>query len=158
MNQGCILKGRKSVQVSQDLTTSLKGNILILGDLLGNNSEKEGKTGGEITSLTVGEVCMSEGFCPGARMTWKRTLIKKNTLSFSMDNDFDLKIWLLFDIIKELMFLCLFYGLYLICHLMDLLIIPVGNAWDYFMCTEVRYGHLLTLSSISCLTVTNIDL
>lgn len=26
------------------------------------------------------------------------------------------------------------------------------------MCTEVHYGHLLALSSISCLTITNIDL
>lgn len=61
-------------------------------------------------------------------MTRKRTLIKKGALSYYMDNDFDLKISLLFDIIKELMFFCLFYGLYLICHLMDLLIIPVWNA------------------------------
>lgn len=91
-------------------------------------------------------------------MTRKRTLIKKDALSYYMHNDFDLKIWLLFDIIKELMFFCLFYGLYLICHLMDLLIIPVWNAWGYFMCTEVHYGHLLALSSISCLIITNIDL
>lgn len=92
MNLVCILKGRRSVQVSQGLTTSSKGNILILGGILGNYSEKEGKIGEQITSLTEGEACTSEGFCPGARMTRKRTLIKKDTLSYYMDNDFDLKI------------------------------------------------------------------
>lgn len=114
--------------------------------------------GEKIASLAEGEAFKSEGLCSGTRMTRKRTLIKKGALSYYMDNDFDLKISLLFDIIKELMFFCLFYGLYLICHLMDLLIIPVWNAWVYFMCTEVHYGHLLALSSINCLTITNIDL
>lgn len=88
---GCILKDRRTVQDSQAFTTSLKGNIF-LGGILGNNSEKEGKIGEQIMSLTEGEVCTSEGFCPGAWMTWKRTLIKKDTLSYYMDNDFDLKV------------------------------------------------------------------
>lgn len=118
---------RRSVQVSQALTTSLKGNIVILGNILGNNSEKVGKIQEQITSLAE-EPCTSEGFCPGACMIQKRTLIKKDSLSYYMDNDFDLKILLLFGIIKELMFFCLFYGLYLMWHLMDLLIIPVWNA------------------------------
>lgn len=120
--------------------------------------KEERKIGEQIASLAEGEACKSERLCPRTWMTRKRTLIKKDALSYYMDNDFDLKIWLLFDIIKELMFFCLFYGLHLICHLMDLLIIPAWNAWGYFMCTEVHYGHLLALSSISCLTITNIDL
>lgn len=90
--------------------------------------KKKRKIGEQIASLADGEAFKGEGLCSGTRMTRKRTLIKKGALSYYMDNDFDLKISLLFDIIKELMFFCLFYGLYLICDLMDLLIIPVWNA------------------------------
>lgn len=153
-----MFHSRRSVQVNQALTTSLKGNTLIFGNILGNNSEKIGKIQEQNTSFRE-EPCTGEGFCPRAGMIQKRTLIKKDSLSYYTDNDFDLKIWLLFDIIKELMFFCLFYGLYLMWHLMDLLImIPVWNAWGYFMSTEVHYGHLLALSMISCFTITNIDL
>lgn len=37
----CILKDRRSVQVSQALTISSKENSLIPGEILGNNSEKK---------------------------------------------------------------------------------------------------------------------
>lgn len=89
----CILKDRRSVQVSQALTISSKENSIIPGEILGNNSEKKKrKIGEQITSLVEGEACKSEGLSPGTWMTRKRTLIKKDALSYYMDNDFDLKI------------------------------------------------------------------
>lgn len=88
----CILKGRRSVQVSQALTTSSKENSLILGGILGNNSEKKRKIEEQIASLAEGETCKSEVLCPGTWMTRQRTLIKKDALSYYMDNDFDQKI------------------------------------------------------------------
>jgi len=63
-----------------------------LGSILESNSEKDGKIGEQIASVTEVKASTSEGFCPGAQMTWKRTLIKKDILSYYTDNDFDLKI------------------------------------------------------------------
>lgn len=54
--------------------------------------KKKTKIGEQITSLAEGEACKSERLCPGTWMTRKRTLIKKDALSYYMDNDFDLKI------------------------------------------------------------------
>lgn len=54
--------------------------------------KKKRKIGEQIISLVEGEACKSEGLCPGTWMTRKRTLIKKDALSYYMDNDFDLKI------------------------------------------------------------------
>lgn len=53
---------------------------------------KKRKIGEQIASLAEGEAGKSEGLCPGTWMTRKSTLIKKDALSYYMDNDFDLKI------------------------------------------------------------------
>lgn len=54
--------------------------------------KKERKVEEQIASLAEGETCKSEVLCPGTWMTRQRTLIKKDSLSYYMDSDFDLKI------------------------------------------------------------------
>lgn len=99
LNLECILKDRRSVQLSQALTTCQKANILILRGILWNNFEKEGKIGGK-SHLAEGKAYISEVFCSGALMMQKTTLMKKDSLTYNIDNDFDPNICLLFDSIK----------------------------------------------------------